>query len=188
MPLSPATTTAGVISTGSHLCQARLILEHQNLCDHSNLSLVHLQTLTTSFVCKQQQRQRTARVATMVKFLKTTKAVIILQGKYTGHKVVIARSFDDDTRDHAYDHWLVAGIKKYLSKVNQAISGNVRNNGGGRSSASSNSTRSCVASPLDQLTSKSYLWATQFVSMQKQQQITAQFLKPIRGHHRNVFA
>ncbi|KAB5515688.1 hypothetical protein DKX38_026336 [Salix brachista] len=47
MPLSPATTTADVISTESHLYQARLILEYQDLCDHSNLSLVHLQTLTT---------------------------------------------------------------------------------------------------------------------------------------------
>ncbi|KAB5524303.1 hypothetical protein DKX38_022052 [Salix brachista] len=47
MPLSPATTTADAISTESHLCQARLILEFQDLCDHSNLSLVHLQTLTT---------------------------------------------------------------------------------------------------------------------------------------------
>ena len=47
MPLSPATTTAAAISTERHLCQARLILEFQDLCDHSNLSLVHLQTLTT---------------------------------------------------------------------------------------------------------------------------------------------
>ncbi|KAF9660872.1 hypothetical protein SADUNF_Sadunf19G0008900 [Salix dunnii] len=47
MPLAPATTTADVISTESHLCQARPILEYQDLCDHSNLSLVHLQTLTT---------------------------------------------------------------------------------------------------------------------------------------------
>ncbi|KAF9685484.1 hypothetical protein SADUNF_Sadunf03G0059300 [Salix dunnii] len=93
----------------------------------------------------------------MVKFLKTTKAVIILQGKYAGRKVVVARPLDDGTRDCAYDHWLVAGIKRYPSKVNQAIFGNVRNNGGGHGSASSNSTRSCVASPLDQLASESSL-------------------------------
>ncbi|KAF9660617.1 hypothetical protein SADUNF_SadunfUnG0008000 [Salix dunnii] len=227
MPLSPVITTTDVISTESHLCQAQLILEYQDLCDHSNLSLAHLQTLTTEFklirrenadlkvtnselvklvslafqasvmqhqqcslgnnrdfafqrrnnannvgtetvtlpknisirstgfVCKQQQRQRTARAAKMVKFLKKTKAVIILQGKYAGRKAVIARSLDDGTHDRAYDHWLVAGIKKYPSKVNQAISGNVRNNGGGRGSASSNSTRSCVASPLNQLASES---------------------------------
>uniref|UniRef100_A0A6N2LG98 C3H1-type domain-containing protein n=1 Tax=Salix viminalis TaxID=40686 RepID=A0A6N2LG98_SALVM len=40
-------------------------------------------------------------------------------------------------------------------KVNQAVSGNVSNNGGGRGSASSNSTRSRVASQLDQLVSGS---------------------------------
>uniref|UniRef100_A0A6N2MJ05 60S ribosomal protein L27 n=1 Tax=Salix viminalis TaxID=40686 RepID=A0A6N2MJ05_SALVM len=37
----------------------------------------------------------------MVKFLKTNKAVIILQGKYAGRKAVIVRSFDDGTRDRA---------------------------------------------------------------------------------------
>ena len=40
-------------------------------------------------------------------------------------------------------------------KVNQAVSGNVSNNGGGRGSASSNSTRSRVASQHDQLVSGS---------------------------------
>lgn len=68
-------------------------------------------------VCKRQQRQRAARAAKMVKFLKTNKAVIILQGKYAGRKGVIVRSFDDGTRDRPYGHCLVAGIKKYPSKV-----------------------------------------------------------------------
>ncbi|KAF9684983.1 hypothetical protein SADUNF_Sadunf03G0006900 [Salix dunnii] len=70
-------------------------------------------------------------------------------------KAVIARSFDDCTHDHVYGHWLVAGIKKYPSKVNQAISGNMGNNGGDHVSASSNSTWSRVAIPLDQLASES---------------------------------
>lgn len=72
---------------------------------------------STGFVCKQQQRHRMVRAAKMVKFLKTNKAVIILQGKYAGRKAVIVRSFDDGTRDRAYGHCLVAGIKKYPSKV-----------------------------------------------------------------------
>ncbi|KAF9666087.1 hypothetical protein SADUNF_Sadunf16G0192300 [Salix dunnii] len=55
MPLSPATTTANVISKESHLCQARLILEYQDLCDHSNLSLVHLQTLTVELKLLRQE-------------------------------------------------------------------------------------------------------------------------------------
>ncbi|KAF2308261.1 hypothetical protein GH714_039606 [Hevea brasiliensis] len=53
----------------------------------------------------------------MVKFLKPNKAVIILQGRYAGRKAVIVKSFDDGTRDRAYGHCLVAGIKKYPSKV-----------------------------------------------------------------------
>ncbi|KAL4286044.1 hypothetical protein S83_064950 [Arachis hypogaea] len=53
----------------------------------------------------------------MVKFLKPNKAVIVLQGQYTGQKAVIIRAFDDGTRDRPYGHCLVAGIKKYPSKV-----------------------------------------------------------------------
>ncbi|KAK8270137.1 hypothetical protein V6Z11_1Z066800 [Gossypium hirsutum] len=53
----------------------------------------------------------------MVKFLKSNKAVIVLQGRYAGRKAVIVRSFDDGTRDRPYGHCLVAGIKKYPSKV-----------------------------------------------------------------------
>ncbi|KAK7259279.1 hypothetical protein RIF29_24881 [Crotalaria pallida] len=53
----------------------------------------------------------------MVKFLKPNKAVIVLQGRYAGKKAVIVRTFDDGTRDRPYGHCLVAGIKKYPSKV-----------------------------------------------------------------------
>ncbi|KAI9194718.1 hypothetical protein LWI28_008592 [Acer negundo] len=53
----------------------------------------------------------------MVKFLKTNKAVILLQGRYAGRKAVIIKSFDDGTRERPYGHCLVAGIKKYPSKV-----------------------------------------------------------------------
>jgi hypothetical protein len=53
----------------------------------------------------------------MVKFLKPNKAVIVLQGRYAGKKAVIVKNFDDGTRDRAYGHCLVAGIKKYPAKV-----------------------------------------------------------------------
>ncbi|MBA0769878.1 hypothetical protein Gotri_018569, partial [Gossypium trilobum] len=59
----------------------------------------------------------TVVAAAMVKFLKSNKAVIVLQGRYAGRKAVIVRSFDDGTRDRPYGHCLVAGIKKYPSKV-----------------------------------------------------------------------
>lgn len=53
----------------------------------------------------------------MVKFLKPNKAVIVLQGRYAGRKAVIVKSFDEGNRDRPYGHCLVAGIKKYPSKV-----------------------------------------------------------------------
>ena len=53
----------------------------------------------------------------MVKFLKPNKAVIVLQGRYAGRKAVIVRTFDEGTRERPYGHCLVAGIKKYPSKV-----------------------------------------------------------------------
>ncbi|CAJ1935726.1 unnamed protein product [Sphenostylis stenocarpa] len=53
----------------------------------------------------------------MVKFLKPNKAVIVLQGRYAGRKAVIIRTFDEGTRERPYGHCLVAGIKKYPSKV-----------------------------------------------------------------------
>ncbi|KAK5810994.1 hypothetical protein PVK06_026311 [Gossypium arboreum] len=62
-------------------------------------------------------RARIKAAVAMVKFLKPNKAVIVLQGRYAGRKAVIVKSFDDGTRDRPYGHCLVAGIKKYPSKV-----------------------------------------------------------------------
>ncbi|KAI3456706.1 hypothetical protein Pfo_013369 [Paulownia fortunei] len=53
----------------------------------------------------------------MVKFLKPNKAVILLQGRFAGHKATIVKNFDDGTRDRPYGHCLVAGVAKYPSKV-----------------------------------------------------------------------
>ena len=55
--------------------------------------------------------------AELVKFLKPNKAVIVLQGRFTGRKAVIIRSFDDATRNRPYGHCCVAGIAKYPKKV-----------------------------------------------------------------------
>ncbi|KAF9664257.1 hypothetical protein SADUNF_Sadunf17G0137300 [Salix dunnii] len=177
--------------------------KYQDLCDHSNLSLTRLQTLTIELelICQEnadlkvtnnglvklvrrsfqasvmQHQHRTLGNNCDVSFERKnnannmgTKRVTlskktqndksrkngeVLEDKQGRHKAVIARSFDDGTCDHTYDHWLVAGLKKYPSKVNEAISCNVSNNGCDRGSANSNSTRSRMASPLDQLASTS---------------------------------
>ncbi|EPS70266.1 hypothetical protein M569_04494 [Genlisea aurea] len=53
----------------------------------------------------------------MVKSLKPNKAVILLQGRFAGHKAVIVKNYDDGTRDRPYGHCLVAGVAKYPGKV-----------------------------------------------------------------------
>ncbi|KAE8795277.1 60S ribosomal protein L27-3 [Hordeum vulgare] len=53
----------------------------------------------------------------MVKFLKSGKAVILLQGRYAGKKMVIVCVFEEGTRDRPYGHFLVAGLAKYPKKV-----------------------------------------------------------------------
>ncbi|KAE7998754.1 hypothetical protein FH972_003265 [Carpinus fangiana] len=53
----------------------------------------------------------------MVKFLKANKAVVLLQGRFAGHKAVIVRQFDEGSRERPYGHCLVAGLAKYPKKV-----------------------------------------------------------------------
>ncbi|CAA7049578.1 unnamed protein product [Microthlaspi erraticum] len=53
----------------------------------------------------------------MVNVLRPGKAVILLQGRYAGKKAVIVKAFDDGNREKPYGHCLVAGLKKYPSKV-----------------------------------------------------------------------
>ena len=63
--------------------------------------------------------QRHCRVpcTAMVKFLKTNKVVVLLQGRFAGRKAVIVKNFDDGTNSRPYGHALVAGIDKYPRKV-----------------------------------------------------------------------
>lgn len=53
----------------------------------------------------------------MVKFLKSGKVVVLLQGRFAGRKAVIVKNFDDGTTGRQYGHALVAGIAKYPRKV-----------------------------------------------------------------------
>ncbi|GBG70246.1 hypothetical protein CBR_g6374 [Chara braunii] len=58
----------------------------------------------------------------MVKFLKQNKVVVLLNGRYAGHKAVIVKNFDDGTSGRPYGHALVAGIAKYPRKVTKKFS------------------------------------------------------------------
>mmetsp|Transcript_10660 Transcript_10660/g.20171 ORF Transcript_10660/g.20171 Transcript_10660/m.20171 type:complete len:136 (+) Transcript_10660:81-488(+) len=53
----------------------------------------------------------------MVKFMKSNKVVVLLNGRYAGRKAVIVKNFDDGTSGRQYGHALVAGISNYPRKV-----------------------------------------------------------------------
>ncbi|XP_053445375.1 60S ribosomal protein L27-like [Nycticebus coucang] len=55
----------------------------------------------------------------MGKFMKSGKVVLVLAGRYSGHKAVI--NIVNGTSDHPYSHTLVAGIDRYLCKVTAAM-------------------------------------------------------------------
>ncbi|KAB5511950.1 hypothetical protein DKX38_028978 [Salix brachista] len=82
MPLSPATTTADVISTESHLRQARLILEYQELCDHYNVSLSHLQTLTNELeLIRQENADLRVANSELVKLISLSSQAAMMQNQ-----------------------------------------------------------------------------------------------------------
>merc|ERR1739848_763006 len=64
---------------------------------------------------------RIRHIATMGKFMKTGKVVLVLGGKYAGRKGVIVKNYDDRTQDRPYGHCLVAGIDKYPLKVTKPM-------------------------------------------------------------------
>ncbi|XP_011035122.1 PREDICTED: zinc finger CCCH domain-containing protein 14-like isoform X2 [Populus euphratica] len=159
---SPSSSSAAdEISTENRLRQAQLILEYQDLCEHYNLSLARLQTLTNELeLIRRENADLRAANSELVKLISlSSESVMQHQNRTFGNN-----------RDGAFERRNNANnverervtLPKSISvrssgfvKVNQAVSGNVSNNGGGRGSASGNSTRSRVASHLDQLVSGS---------------------------------
>jgi len=163
---SPSSSSAAdEISTENRLRQARLILEYQDLCDHYNLSLARLQTLTNELeLIRRENADLRVTNSELVKLISLSSEAAVMQHQN--------RTFGNN-RDVAFERRNNANnverervtLPKSISvrssgfvKVNQAVSGNVSNNGGGRGSASSNSTRSRVASQHDQLVSGSVSW------------------------------
>ncbi|MRA75673.1 hypothetical protein GH890_29885 [Bacillus thuringiensis] len=57
----------------------------------------------------------------MVKFLKSGKVVLVLNGRFAGRKAVIVKNYDDGTTDKQYSHALVAGIERYPRKVTKRM-------------------------------------------------------------------
>jgi large subunit ribosomal protein L27e len=48
----------------------------------------------------------------MVRFIKPGRVVVILSGRNAGKKAVVVKCYDDVTKDRAFPHCLVAGVKK----------------------------------------------------------------------------
>ncbi|ORZ00062.1 ribosomal L27e protein family-domain-containing protein [Lobosporangium transversale] len=53
----------------------------------------------------------------MVKFLKSGKVAVILNGRYAGKKAVIVKNVDDGSKERGYGHALVAGVERYPLKI-----------------------------------------------------------------------
>ncbi|KAI8900327.1 ribosomal L27e protein family-domain-containing protein [Globomyces pollinis-pini] len=57
----------------------------------------------------------------MVKFLKNSKVVLLLQGRQAGKKAVIVKNFDEGTKERPYPHAIVAGIERYPGKITNGM-------------------------------------------------------------------
>jgi len=58
----------------------------------------------------------------MPKFIKPGKVVIILNGRFAGHKAVVVRAYDDGNNQRKYPHAIVAGIDRYPLKITRGLS------------------------------------------------------------------
>jgi butyrate response factor 1 len=160
---SPTSSSAAdEIATENRLRQARLILEYQDLCDHYNVSLSRLQTLTNELeLIRQENADLRVANSELLKLinLSSQAAAMQHQGRAFGisRDVAIERrnSVNNVERERVTLPKSISVRSSGYVKVNQAVSGNVSTNGGGRDGASSNSSRSRVASQLDQLVSGS---------------------------------
>ncbi|KAI8806968.1 ribosomal L27e protein family-domain-containing protein [Cladochytrium replicatum] len=56
-----------------------------------------------------------------MRFLKASKVVLILQGRYAGKKAVIVKNYDEGTQTRPYPHAVVAGIEEYPRKITKAM-------------------------------------------------------------------
>lgn len=57
----------------------------------------------------------------MVKFIKPNKVVVMLNGRYAGHKAVVVKNFDDGSKERSYGYALVAGVDRYPLKVTKGM-------------------------------------------------------------------
>ncbi|KAH8064362.1 ribosomal protein L27 [Aureococcus anophagefferens] len=54
--------------------------------------------------------------------IKSGKVVIVLQGRFAGHKAIVVKAYDEGTPDKKFAHAVVAGIDRYPRKVTRSMS------------------------------------------------------------------
>merc|ERR1712216_993935 len=60
--------------------------------------------------------------ATMGKFIKSGRVVVLLNGRYAGRKAIVVKTFDDGSKARSFGHCLVAGVDRPPLKVTKAMS------------------------------------------------------------------
>mmetsp|Transcript_36639 Transcript_36639/g.116618 ORF Transcript_36639/g.116618 Transcript_36639/m.116618 type:complete len:148 (+) Transcript_36639:76-519(+) len=58
----------------------------------------------------------------MGKFIKAGRIVVLLQGRYTGKKAIVVKTYDDGTKARPFGHCLVAGVDRAPLKVTKKMS------------------------------------------------------------------
>ncbi|KAB5516630.1 hypothetical protein DKX38_027278 [Salix brachista] len=161
---SPTSSSpADEVATDNRLRQARLILEYQELCDHYNVSLSRLQTLTNELeLIRQENADLRVANSELVKLISLSSQASVMQNQTRAfginRDVAIERrnNVNNVERERVTLPKSISVRSSGYVKVSQAVPGNVSTNiAGGRDGASANSSRSRVASQLDQLVSGS---------------------------------
>lgn len=58
----------------------------------------------------------------MVKVIRPGKCVVVLSGRYAGHKAVVLKAIDSGTKDRPYGHCLIAGVARYPRRIVRRMS------------------------------------------------------------------
>merc|ERR1719482_1489700 len=55
-------------------------------------------------------------------FIKAGRVVVLLQGRYTGKKAIVVKTFDEGSKARPFGHCLVAGVDRAPLKVTKTMS------------------------------------------------------------------
>merc|ERR1712113_368688 len=58
----------------------------------------------------------------MGKFIKSGRVVVLLQGRYSGKKAIVVKTYDDGSKARSFGHALVAGVDRAPQKVTKKMS------------------------------------------------------------------